>query len=262
MYTERNSEATMLQALEVMNGATLANVLHRGAQRMLGELPQAARRISSTAACADQQGADTVFVDIDISRSKRLILLLEDVDTYDPARLVAGWANAELVGPDGAVTPLAAWRRKRRSRRRRCCFKNQKQPLDGLCHAARFARGLRLRAARASRAFARRSASDMRVATDPMFWARFDFSSSMKSRTCSSWCAWQAIRRCRSPTWRYPADQFTTRLFQYALLRDPLPKEREIAGKLLGGKNGGLSSDGLEDLLWSIFLLPEFQYVR
>ena len=50
--------------------------------------------------------------------------------------------------------------------------------------------------------------------------------------------------------------------FQYALLRDPLPKERETAARLLAGKQGHPSGDGLEDLLWSIFLLPEFQYVR
>ena len=79
----------MLQALEVMNGSTLANTLHRGAKRMLGELPPAAENLFDSGACG-QQGTDTMFFDIDISQSKRLYLLLEDVDTYDRARLVAG----------------------------------------------------------------------------------------------------------------------------------------------------------------------------
>ena len=29
---------------------------------------------------------------------------MEDVDSYDPSKVVAGWAHAELVGPSGPVT--------------------------------------------------------------------------------------------------------------------------------------------------------------
>ena len=50
----------MLQALEVMNGATLANTLHRGAKRMLGELPRPAENLFDSGACG-QQGTDTMF---------------------------------------------------------------------------------------------------------------------------------------------------------------------------------------------------------
>src|SRR5262249_15155783 len=102
VYTDRNSEATMLQSLEVMNGATLSNILHRGARRMLGELPSPPENLFDSGT-AGQGGPDTLFVDIDIANSKRLVLLLEDVDTYDPSRVVAGWTNAELVRPDGSV---------------------------------------------------------------------------------------------------------------------------------------------------------------
>ena len=38
VYTERDSDATTLQALELVNGEILTHMLARGAQRMLGEL--------------------------------------------------------------------------------------------------------------------------------------------------------------------------------------------------------------------------------
>jgi hypothetical protein len=258
VYTERNSEATMLQSLEVMNGTTLANMLHRGSKRMVNELPKAAENLFDSGLCGP--GAlDTVYVDIDVSNARRLILLLEDVDTYDPSRVLAGWANAELVARDGSVTPLAALG-PAKLERNPLQFRNQNQPLDGFAmrpdSRAVFDFG--------GRRFARfRGTAGVDTASyrsDVLAKIRFfifDEEPDMQ----------QLARVAGDPpvpfaAWRYPADQFTARLFQYALLRDPLPKERQTAARLLAGKNGRISSDGLEDLLWSVFLLPEFQYVR
>ena len=56
--------------------------------------------------------------------------------------------------------------------------------------------------------------------------------------------------------WQYSPEGIANRLYEYALLRPPSGEEREIARK------AARSTDGLEDLLWSIFLLPEFQYLR
>jgi hypothetical protein len=253
VYTERNSEATMLQALEVMNGATLSNTLHRGARRMLGELPKAPENLLDSGVCGQGSATDTMFVDIDITNSKRLILLLEDVDTYDPARLVAGWANAELVGRDGSVTPLAQFATTK-LQRTALMFRNQRQPRDGFAMAA----NSRVVFDIAGKGFTRfRGTAGVDIGSyksDILGKVRFfvfDEEPDMQ----------QLVSVAGAPPvpfteWRYPADELTTRLFQYALLRDPLPKERQIAARLL------ISSDGLEDLLWSIFLLPEFQYVR
>ncbi|HZO53318.1 MAG TPA: hypothetical protein VFB63_11395, partial [Bryobacteraceae bacterium] len=48
------------------------------------------------------------------------------------------------------------------------------------------------------------------------------------------------------------------RVFLHALGRKPSPKESAVAaGYLRDGK-----PEGLEDLLWSVLLSPEFQYVR
>ena len=259
VYTERSSEATMLQSLEVMNGSTLANTLHRGARRMLGELPPAPDNLFDSGV-AGQQGVDTAFFDIDISQSKRLYLLLEDVDTYDPSRLVAGWAKAELVGKDGAVTPLASLPTTAKLEKTPLLFKNQKRPIDGFAMPADSRAVFEI----GGKGFTRLRATvgvDMRSnRSDVLGKVRF-FVFDEEPDTQ------QLVHVAGDPpvpfaAWRYPADRFTTRLFQYALLRDPLPKERETAARLLAGKNGRISSDGLEDLLWSVFLLPEFQYVR
>jgi hypothetical protein len=186
-------------------------------------------------------------------------VLLEDVDTYDPSHVLAGWANAELVARDGSVTPLAALG-PARLERRPLQFRNQNQPLDGFAmrpdSRAVFDFG--------GRSFARfRGTAGVDTASyrsDVLAKIRFfifDEEPDMQ----------QLVRVASDPpvpfaAWRYPADQLTARLFQYALLRDPLPKERQTAARLLAGKDGRISSDGLEDLLWSVFLLPEFQYVR
>jgi hypothetical protein len=258
VYTERNSEATMLQSLEVMNGATLSNTLHRGAKRMLGELPKAPDNIFDSGV-AGSGAADTWFVDIDIEGVKKLVLLLEDVDSYDPARMLVGWANAELVSRDGSATPLANFATGK-IEKTPLLFRNQKKPADGFAMKAdsRAVFDIGGKGFTRFRGTAGVDANSFR--SDILAKVRFfifDQEPDMQ----------QLVHVKGDPpvpfaTWRYRADQFTNRLFEYALLRDPLPKERETAARLLATKNGRISSDGLEDLLWSVFLLPEFQYVR
>ncbi|MDN3203033.1 DUF1549 domain-containing protein [Algoriphagus sp. C2-7] len=50
----------------------------------------------------------------------------------------------------------------------------------------------------------------------------------------------------------------TENLYAQALLREPSPKELEVAQKALGSDP---SSEGVQDLLWAVFLLPEFQLI-
>ena len=185
---------------------------------------------------------------------------MEDVDTYDPARLLAGWANAELVAPDGTVTPLTALATNAKLEKTELLFRNQKQPIDGFAMAPD-SRAVFDIAGKGFTRFRATVGADMRsYRSDVLAKVRFfvfDEEPDMQ----------QLVRVTGDPpvpfaTWRDAPDQFVTHLFQYALLRDPLPKEREVARQLLNAKSGKLSSDGLEDLLWSIFLLPEFQYVR
>ena len=51
-------------------------------------------------------------------------------------------------------------------------------------------------------------------------------------------------------------DQLIARIYQHALGRDPNAEESQIARDLLQS-----GTAGLEDLLWAIFLSPEFQFI-
>ena len=54
-------------------------------------------------------------------------------------------------------------------------------------------------------------------------------------------------------------DDMITMTWRHALARTPDAKERAAARAFFPGE---LTEDGLEDLLWALFLSPEFQYVR
>ncbi len=48
-------------------------------------------------------------------------------------------------------------------------------------------------------------------------------------------------------------------IFQAALARDPSPGEKQLAIEMLGQSP---TSQSIADLMWSIFMLPEFQFIR
>jgi hypothetical protein len=56
-----------------------------------------------------------------------------------------------------------------------------------------------------------------------------------------------------------PGDPLVDHVFLSALSRHPSPSERRVAETLLGNPASGT---GVEDLLWSVFMLPEFLYVN
>ena len=55
------------------------------------------------------------------------------------------------------------------------------------------------------------------------------------------------------------ADQLIERLYLSALSRKPTPDERTVAQGILGSP---VTAEGVEDLLWTICMLPEFQFVN
>ena len=54
-------------------------------------------------------------------------------------------------------------------------------------------------------------------------------------------------------------EDLTAWLFQYALTRDPSAEERALASELLGPEP---KKQNVEDLMWAVMMLPEFQLVR
>ncbi len=55
------------------------------------------------------------------------------------------------------------------------------------------------------------------------------------------------------------SDALTQWLYQFALARTPTPAELSLAREVLGEKP---TSQGVQDLLWAVLMLPEFQLVR
>ncbi len=106
VYSTRETLSTTLQALELVNGETLTRRLTRGAKNMLGELPP--EPVSLLDHTMTSRNADPQSFDIDISRARKLWLLVEDVGSYSPEKVEAVWAQVELVGSGGAVTPLGS----------------------------------------------------------------------------------------------------------------------------------------------------------
>ncbi len=97
VFTTRNPDATTLQALELVNGDTIGVLLRRGARRLLGQLPVPPAPLYDSKTL--KKGSRDL--DVDLTGVKKLWLLLTDVDSYDPSRSIAGWADVELTGPQG-----------------------------------------------------------------------------------------------------------------------------------------------------------------
>jgi hypothetical protein len=101
----RATQASTLQALELVNGEIYTRWLSRGARRMLGELPAEPASLYNRAV-AGRNAASSPF-DIDISKASTLWLVVQENGSNVPEVLQPAWAHAELVGPAG-VTPLSA----------------------------------------------------------------------------------------------------------------------------------------------------------
>jgi uncharacterized protein DUF1549/uncharacterized protein DUF1553 len=247
--TDRLDQPTTLQALELTNGVTLATALLRSSQRMLGELKAPPANLFDSGVV----NAQRVPVDIDITGASKLWLLIEDSDSYDRTRVVAGWLDAELTGPAGTVK-LADLVPKSP---RRMIQPRKASPGEAITGplSSRMIVDLggkpftRFRGAVAidescliseinprARFFVFREEPDpqllVRVVGDP-----------------PAPVAWKASS----------LDQTVDMLYRHALARPPAPAETKVARSFFNGK---LSADGLEDLLWAVFLSPEFQYIR
>ena len=68
----------------------------------------------------------------------------------------------------------------------------------------------------------------------------------------------QGASRILAKTWPN-SDALTQWLYQFALARNPTPAELGLAREVLGEKPTG---QGVQDLLWAVLMLPEFQLVR
>ncbi len=248
VYTRRNAEATTLQALEVVNGQTLDNLLVRGAKRMLGELSEAPPNLFDSGIVSEHP----VAVDIDITGVNQVWLVTEDTDSYDPARTIAGWVNPEFSSPTGN-TPL--------------------QVLEAQ---------LQLKGQKPANAFLTRVPSEQSFDIAGKGYTRFRATVGVDQRCLINEIGprirffvfaqkpdhEQLVRvKPERPVAlheeRYTPDRLITRLYLHALSREPESAERHVALDFLKATRGErISSESLEDLLWAVFQSPEFEFIH
>jgi hypothetical protein len=219
VFTDRNHEPTTLQALELVNGATLSRLLHRGAHRLLGKLPPSPQNLFDSGIARNEK----IPVDLDVTGMGELRLLVVDADSYDRSRVVAGWIGAELVGPDGATA------------------------LGDLTGPIPSEKVYRL----AGKGFTRFRATAL-VDKASM---QSDISPRVRFFAFDRAPDPEQLVRVEGPA---QGSAFSLhRLYQHALGRNPTPSEQRLAEQLLAQ-----GPEGLEDLLWSLFLSPEFLYLH
>ena len=243
VFTTREDAATTLQALELVNGETLAAELREAALRLRGELPEAPKNLFDS----KRVTKDSVNFEIDLDGARELWLLTADAGSYDPSRTVAGWMNLEVVGPEGAVrvSDLATFAKFTKGPLKSSGAKDDQGLIQPVGSLAMFPI--------ADLGFTRLRGS---VGVDDGARSS-DISPSVRFFVFTGKPDMERLLRVTGePPVAFPAvsrDQnvLVNRLFWEALSRAPNEKELAAAKKLR-----------LEDLIWSLLMHPEFQYVR
>lgn len=235
MVTERLTAPTTLQAIELVNGQYLANWLHEAAKRMIGETPEAPENLFDSGVVR----RNPVKVDVALKGVKELHLLVENVDSYNPSRVVPMWKDAmfvkgkervplrELIGQDPEKLKLPA---------------RLKVDLQGK-KFQRFQASVQVT----------KESTDSDVGPAIRFFL-FDREPLLR----------QLVRvKKETPVVRPPARQtpeaLAERLYLHAFQRQPAEAERAVLREILGTR---LEASGVEDLLWMILQSPEFQYIE
>lgn len=250
VVTERSADPTTIQALELVNGEELSSMLHRGAKRMLGQLPPAPENLFDSGVVTSGKAA----VDIDITSASTIRLVNVDAVSWGPEHVVSGWLDAEFLGPDGPVK-LTGLALPPGAEKRLLQIKGEK-PKEALSATgpAEFIFDVAGKGYTRFRATVGLDESSLRYEVGGK--ARFFVFTKQPDP--------KQMIRVSGPTpveWKQPDHdpaQLVTTIYRHALSRDPTLLERTEGVQML--KEFG--ADGLEDLLWIVFLSPEFQFIR
>ena len=230
VYTTRNEDATTFQALELANGPTLAANIHRGVMRLLGELPPAPESIYDSR----NMRSGEVKVEVPVTGLKQVWLLTEDAGTYDLDKAEVGWKDITLSGPKGEKVLQAGSIQTRIGTRRVYDIEPGYDTLRANVWI-----------------------SDASKASDINTSVRFFIFGAEPDRT-------RLVRISGASPWG-PApkltsvDQTIEYFWRSLLSREPSTQEQASARKLF--PTGKLQLEGAEDLLWSLLMHPEFQFI-
>ena len=274
---ERNHESSTLQALQLSFGDELNRLIRRGAARLAGQHEPVPRNHFDSG----NLRWGKVEVDVDIEGFRELRLLAVDMDSYDPSRVRVAWADAELAGPEG-VTPLHRFqgegsfrmrpvRLVERTTRRVTADNGTTTTVAETTphsYSEALVTGLpgELVFPLDGKGFTRFRAvvgvEEGSLASDIHPSVRFFVFDREPDRD-------RLVREEGDPPVARAlgvasGDDLVTYLYRYCLARDPSASERKLALSLLRSPGPGeaLDTEGVEDLLWALFLTPEFQTIR
>lgn len=247
VYSARDTEATTLQALEVVNGQTLTHWLNRGAKRMLGQLP-AAPLARLDRSLAGRNGPYSF--DVDIEGTSKLWLVVRDNGSYSPEKLEPIWSNAELLGPQGAV-PLKMLKPLKDEGLRKGGDGVAVQASSWLVYDLGSAGYTRLRGAVAL--------ENREITSDLNPQLRFLVFTSEPDPDRLTPISTDA--RLPNPKPVKTPQEAVDQVFRRALGRLPTAAERQLAEAAIRNQSGAISAEGLSDLLWAVLAKPEFQLI-
>jgi hypothetical protein len=201
--------------------------------------------------------------DLDISRAKKLWLLVEDMGSYSPELVLAAWGQAELVGPNG-VTPLSALAPVDDSGIRSGEGEVVIPGVEG-AGGVRVKTPSRLVYDLAGKGFARFRGTvglenrDITSDINPNIRV-FIFDQEPNHDRLT---AVEPATPVAAPPALKSAEKVVDRVFWHALGRAPPPEERRVAVSALEDPQRPRkpSAEGLADLLWAVLMKPEFQLV-
>jgi hypothetical protein len=293
VYTSRDTQATSMQAVELVNGETLNHWIWRGAQRMLGVLPPEPVSLFSRQVSGDPfrpaapvptpaGGAPIVAVAavpppqpppppvpfrVDVSHSQRLYLIVEDNLSTAPDKAAPIWLHAFFTATDGSRTPLIALHPAATAGLSEDSSSivplNAKEPVTD---ALRVKFPSELVYDISGRGFTTFEGI-------PFFEDKPLIQGEGVSGRFFVFDQKPSLDRLAPPSPDTPvpalpalktSGEAVDRVYWYLLGRAPSPAERQLGLAALqdGTQAGRPSAAGLADLLWSVMMSPEFQFIR
>jgi hypothetical protein len=234
VYTTRPAEASTLQALELVNGTTLALALRRGAQRLTGTLPEAAVSLFDSKNIRKGE----VALSVPVEGLREVWLLVEDAGSFDPEKTVAGWHGLAF---DGAAARPASGFESRTIVVEKVPFAEAVVTPFGKAVLLSVPPG-------AKRLTGKLVVDDAGKTSDVNSSVRFYVFPRVPDRNLLSKIV--DPLPVAAPAVEKDRGKLTERLFWQLLGRGPTATEAKLA---VGVE--------LEDLLWTLLLHPEFQYV-
>jgi hypothetical protein len=264
VISSRPSHASTLQALELTNGQSLVRWISRGARRMLNELPPEPESLYNRTVAG--RTATSAPFDVDVSKSSHLWLIVQENGSNVPESLEPVWAQAELVGPSG-VTALETLKPTSATE---SALRSGSGPIK---IAGTNGTGVRVKNPSvvvydiSGRGYTQlrgvigieNPANEIGATLNPQLrFFVFDVAPNMERLIPPLPGA-----PLPAPAAAMTIGQTVDTLFWHALGRAPLPAERRLADEALRDPARGSrpSAEGLADLLWAIFMKPEFQLI-